>query len=39
MIVNVLLTLLWLSGAAYVFAMLRAARAKGQLSLTNKSLI
>ena len=30
MIFNVLLTLLWLSGAIYVFAMLRAARAKGQ---------
>jgi hypothetical protein len=29
MIVNVLLTLLWLSGVVYVFAMLRAARAKG----------
>jgi len=38
MIVNVLLTLLWLSGAAYVFAMLRAARAKGQLSLNLESI-
>jgi hypothetical protein len=38
MIVNVLLTLLWLSGAVYVFAMLRAARAKGQLSLDLESI-
>jgi uncharacterized membrane protein YfcA len=38
MIVNVLLTLLWLSGAAYFFAMLRAARARAQLSLNLESI-
>src|SRR6516164_4266209 len=38
MIVNVLLTLLWLSGAVYIFATLRAARAKGQLSLNLESI-
>src|SRR6516162_4008569 len=38
MIVNVLLTLLWLSGAVYLVAMFRAARAKGQLSLNLESI-
>jgi uncharacterized membrane protein YfcA len=38
MIVNVLLTLLWLSGAVYLIAMLRAARAKAQLSLNLESI-
>ena len=38
MIVNVLLTLLWLSGAVYLVAMFRAARAKGQLSLDLESI-
>ena len=38
MIVNGLLTLLWLSGAIYVFAMLRAARAQGQLSPNVESI-
>jgi hypothetical protein len=34
----VLLTLLWLSGAVYLVAMFRAARAKGQLSLNLESI-
>ena len=38
MIVNVLLTLLWLSGAVYLVAMFRAARAKGQFSLDLESI-
>jgi uncharacterized membrane protein YfcA len=38
MIVNVLLTLLWLSGAVYLFAMLNAARVKGRLSLNLESI-
>ena len=38
MIVNVLLTLLWLSGAVFLFAMLRVARAKAQLSLNLESI-
>ena len=38
MIVNVLLTLLWLSGAVYLLAMFRAACAKGQLSLNLESI-
>ena len=38
MIVNVLLTLLWVSGAVYLLAMFRAVRARGQLSLNVESI-
>jgi hypothetical protein len=38
MIVDVLLTLLWLVGAVYLVAMFHAARAKGQLSLDLESI-